>query len=121
MSVYKVYRTYVEPEPCPICNSMVRNFTKHIKSKNHLKHENEQNIKLEIVKRPKVDKEEQKQKKKEYMKTYMSEYYSKNPHKYQELLKKAKERREENPDKYQRAVRESKNKNPQKYPRKRFN
>lgn len=121
MSVYKTYRTYVEPINCPICNSLVRNFTKHIKSKNHLKHEDEQNIKLEIIKRPKKDKEEQKRKKKEYMRTYMSEYYEKNPDKYQELLKKAKERREENPQKYIDAVKESKKKNPIKYPRKRFN
>ncbi len=121
MSVYKVYRTNIEPVNCPICGNMVKNFTKHIKSKNHILHEQEQNIKLEIVKRPKVDKEEQKQRKKEYMRNYMTDYYSKNPDKYQELLQKSKERREENPQKYIDMVRESKKKNPLKYPRKRFN
>ena len=119
MSVYKVYRTYQEPISCPICGSLVCNFTKHIKSKNHIKHEQEQNIKLEIVKKPKVNKEEQRQRKKEYMKNYMSEYYTKNPDKYQELLQKSKERREENPQKYIDMVKESKKKNPIKYHTKR--
>ena len=119
MSVYKVYKTYKEPISCSICGSMVRNFTKHIQSKNHMKYEEEQNIKLEIVKRPKVDREEQKQRKKEYMRTYMSEYYSKNRDKYEELLKKSKERREENPQKYIDMVKESKKKNPLKYHTKR--
>jgi len=119
MSVYRVYRTNKESVECPICGSMVKNFTKHIQSKNHIRHEQEQNIKLEIVKRPPVDKEEQRQRKKEYMKTYMSEYYSKNPDKYNELLEKSKQRREENPQKYIDMVKESKKKNPLKYHTKR--